>query len=183
MILIWAINAQREKLETIFRSDLKKTNGFEQKKQHHMLLWFRQNWFQALECVITYVCTSLQVFNLHYIFNHFKKLIGSSLLFVHDDNDSNIWMIDFGKTSALPHGIKITHSSKWEEGNYEDGYLIGIGNIINIFQELINNANKKYVPSSRSNTIFWNKTFSFNALFYRYVYNLMNKFLQIIFLK
>ncbi len=65
------------------------------------------------------------------------KIIGSSLLFVHDNNYANIWMIDFGKTRLLPQGIQINHLSKWIDGNHEDGYLFGIKNLIDLFQEAI----------------------------------------------
>ena len=43
-------------------------------------------------------------------------------------------MIDFGKTR--PTNLKLTHNDNWVEGNHEDGYLIGINNLINIFQEI-----------------------------------------------
>ena len=65
-------------------------------------------------------------------------MIGSSLLFVHDDRKASIWMIDFGKTRPLPEGVKLRHDVKWEEGNYEDGYLIGINSLIDIFNEALN---------------------------------------------
>lgn len=64
-------------------------------------------------------------------------MIGSSLLFVHDTQKANIWMIDFGKTRPLPQGITITHSAPWIDGNHEDGYLIGIQSLIDLFQEAI----------------------------------------------
>ncbi|CAF0751750.1 unnamed protein product [Rotaria sordida] len=66
------------------------------------------------------------------------ELIGSSLLFVHDTTRALIWMIDFGKTRLLPSNIHITHSKPWVRGTHEDGYLIGLDNLILLFQEIIN---------------------------------------------
>merc|ERR1712059_193799 len=63
------------------------------------------------------------------------ELIGSSLLFVHDDRAANVWLIDFGKTVPVPPTMVIDHKSAWEVGNHEDGYLIGLDNIINIFKQ------------------------------------------------
>uniref|UniRef100_A0A1Y1MEN4 Kinase n=1 Tax=Photinus pyralis TaxID=7054 RepID=A0A1Y1MEN4_PHOPY len=65
------------------------------------------------------------------------EIIGSSLLFVHDRYNANVWLIDFAKSLLLPNEIKIDHNSCWKVGNHEDGYLIGINNIISIFVTLL----------------------------------------------
>ncbi len=67
----------------------------------------------------------------------FFKLIGSSLLFVHDASHASLWMIDFGKTRKLSSDVQITHSKPWIRGTHEDGYLIGLDNLILLFQEII----------------------------------------------
>lgn len=64
-------------------------------------------------------------------------MIGSSLLFVHDRYYANVWLIDFAKTIALPDEIKIDHNSKWKVGNHEDGYMIGVTNLIKIFMSML----------------------------------------------
>ncbi|XP_045773834.1 inositol-trisphosphate 3-kinase B isoform X2 [Maniola jurtina] len=69
------------------------------------------------------------------------ELIGSSLLFVHDKRKASIWMIDFAKTVPVPDGINIDHNSAWKVSNHEDGYLIGINNLISIFESLIKDNN------------------------------------------
>ncbi|KAL7675196.1 hypothetical protein ACOME3_001459 [Neoechinorhynchus agilis] len=67
------------------------------------------------------------------------EFIGSSLLFVYDrEGNSGVWMIDFAKTCPLGEDIKtLTHTKKWIHGNHEDGYLIGLDNLISIFDELV----------------------------------------------
>lgn len=64
-------------------------------------------------------------------------MIGSSLLFVHDRYNANVWLIDFAKTVILPEEIKIDHRSKWKVGNHEDGYMIGVSNLIKIFMTVL----------------------------------------------
>jgi 1D-myo-inositol-triphosphate 3-kinase len=46
-------------------------------------------------------------------------------------------MIDFGKTHLLPDGIQTTHLKPWIRGSHEDGYLLGLDNLISLFQEII----------------------------------------------
>lgn len=74
------------------------------------------------------------------------EVIGSSLLFVHDRTNASIWLIDFAKTVELPESVVIDHNSAWTVGNHEDGYLIGINNMIDIFTELL--QENTVVPSA-----------------------------------
>jgi len=63
------------------------------------------------------------------------ELIGSSLLFVHDQNSASAWLIDFEKTRPVSDSIK--HDRVWELDNHEDGYLIGLNNLIQLFENLL----------------------------------------------
>ncbi|XP_029369117.1 inositol-trisphosphate 3-kinase B-like [Echeneis naucrates] len=68
--------------------------------------------------------------------NH--EVIGSSLLFVHDNTSkASVWMIDFGKTTPVPDTSKLQHNVPWAEGNREDGYLIGLTSLINSLSQAI----------------------------------------------
>lgn len=75
------------------------------------------------------------------------QFIGSSLLFVHDRLAANVSLIDFAKTVAVPAAVTISHRAPWEVGNHEDGYLIGLSNLIGIFEELLENRCGGYSKS------------------------------------
>lgn len=59
------------------------------------------------------------------------SFVGSSILFIVDANGplSSAHLIDFAKTSLVPNGIRIDHSSPWKHGNHEDGLFIGVDNL------------------------------------------------------
>ena len=72
------------------------------------------------------------------------EMIGSSILFIHDSCQVNVWIIDFAKTVPVPGGVSIDHRSTWRPDNYEDGYLTGMDNIMDIFHNIrAQEANKE----------------------------------------
>lgn len=86
-------------------------------------------------------------------FFHTHEMIGSSLLFVHDEKAASVWLIDFAKTLVLPPKVTIDHASTWVVGNHEDGYLIGINNLINIFSEMALEDQQQPPPQHTQTTL------------------------------
>ncbi|UMM12286.1 hypothetical protein L5515_001144 [Caenorhabditis briggsae] len=64
------------------------------------------------------------------------EVVGSSILIVFDTEKVGCWMIDFAKSSPVPNGRTLNHRTNWVPGNNEDGYLIGIDNLVKILEEL-----------------------------------------------
>ncbi|KAM4617540.1 inositol-trisphosphate 3-kinase B-like [Discoglossus pictus] len=78
------------------------------------------------------------------VFFRTHEVIGSSLLFVHDRRSfSNVWMIDFGKTSPAPSHLSLRHDVPWEAGNHEDGYLMGLRNLTDTIRETMSRLEEK----------------------------------------
>jgi len=87
-----------------------------------------QQYLQRLQTIRS-LCSASPFFKSH-------EMIGSSLLFVHDDKKASVWLIDFEKSCRMPENQKISHNVPWTEGTREDGYLIGIDSLISIFSNL-----------------------------------------------
>jgi 1D-myo-inositol-triphosphate 3-kinase len=60
------------------------------------------------------------------------QVVGSSLLFMYDENKASAWMIDFAKSQPILDGKSVDHRSAWKMGNHEDGYLLGLDNLIQV---------------------------------------------------
>eukprot|EP00041_Stephanoeca_diplocostata_P036249 m.1312780 g.1312780 ORF g.1312780 m.1312780 type:complete len:830 (-) comp24830_c0_seq20:2177-4666(-) len=66
------------------------------------------------------------------------EMVGSSLLFLHDRHGAvGVWMIDFGKTEAHD-GMELDHTTFSEDNleKFEDGYLLGLENLIDVVSSL-----------------------------------------------
>ncbi|XP_044278587.1 inositol-trisphosphate 3-kinase B-like isoform X3 [Varanus komodoensis] len=69
------------------------------------------------------------------------EVIGSSLLFLHDrKGQASVWMIDFGKTLPTPANSPLHHDVAWTHGNHEDGYLIGLRNLLDTVRASLHQA-------------------------------------------
>uniref|UniRef100_A0A0K0F509 Kinase n=1 Tax=Strongyloides venezuelensis TaxID=75913 RepID=A0A0K0F509_STRVS len=69
-------------------------------------------------------------------FFKYHEVVGSSLLIVHDRNKVGVWMIDFAKSNQIDNGSTLDHRRPWKVGNHEDGYLVGIDNLIKIIESV-----------------------------------------------
>eukprot|EP00794_Sanderia_malayensis_P020473 gene20473-22489_t len=133
------------RIEGIKNSEKKPSKDFKTTKQKHdvgkvfskyidsrsdiQVFKLQQGYLQRLKAIRATLETS-PFFKSH-------EVIGSSLLFVHDaSGKTGVWVIDFGKTTPLPDGLTLNHRDMWQEGNREDGYLFGIDNMIEIWEDL-----------------------------------------------
>jgi len=65
------------------------------------------------------------------------EFVRTSVLLVYSNatNSTSVHIIDLTRVSHLG-GTTITHRTEWEPGNHEDGYLIGLDNLIRTFEEV-----------------------------------------------
>ncbi|CAJ0573018.1 unnamed protein product, partial [Mesorhabditis spiculigera] len=64
------------------------------------------------------------------------EVVGSSLLLMYDRDQVGVWAIDFAKSTRIEAGRRLSHRDTWTPGNNEDGYLMGIDNLIQIVEDL-----------------------------------------------
>ncbi|XP_014215598.1 inositol-trisphosphate 3-kinase homolog [Copidosoma floridanum] len=64
------------------------------------------------------------------------EVIGSSVFMIYDNDKVGVWLIDFAKTSEVPSGMRLTHRREWQQGNREEGFLLGLDNLISALEEI-----------------------------------------------
>ncbi|XP_054909515.1 inositol-trisphosphate 3-kinase A isoform X2 [Poeciliopsis prolifica] len=116
-----------KKYDGTCRTDFKKTRS-----KQDIIKVFREFVEEDVSIIKSYLKRVREIRDALQKSDFFKKheVIGSSLLFIHVCGRADVWMIDFGKTSALPEGHTLRHNVPWQEGNREDGYLWGLENLI-----------------------------------------------------
>jgi 1D-myo-inositol-triphosphate 3-kinase len=127
------------RIEGIKKSDGKSSKDFKTTKNRDQVIEAFRDFVAGFPHVIPKYISRLRAIRDMLVDSKFfttHEVIGSSLLFVHDSKNANIWLIDFAKTLILPPDIRINHTSEWVVGNHEDGYLIGINNLLDIFTEM-----------------------------------------------
>ncbi|RNA08444.1 inositol-trisphosphate 3-kinase A [Brachionus plicatilis] len=127
------------RIEAVKKSQVQEKEFYSMKKKSQVfdhIKNYTDNNKSIMEMYLNRLCCLQRNLKQSDFFNS-HEMIGSSLLFVHDQSRANIWMIDFGKTRKLPDGVRLKHDVRWEEGTLEDGYLIGIQSLIDIFREAI----------------------------------------------
>eukprot|EP00102_Acyrthosiphon_pisum_P016556 XP_008187549.1 PREDICTED: inositol-trisphosphate 3-kinase B isoform X1 [Acyrthosiphon pisum] len=127
------------RIEGIKKSDGKSSKDFKTTKNRDQVIEAFRDFVAGFPHVIPKYINRLRAIRDILLDSKFfttHEVIGSSLLFVHDSKNANIWLIDFAKTLILPSDIRINHTSEWVVGNHEDGYLIGINNLLDIFTEM-----------------------------------------------
>ncbi|XP_061751816.1 inositol-trisphosphate 3-kinase A [Nerophis ophidion] len=121
-----------KKCDGTCRTDFKKTRS-----EQDVMLVFKDFVGGNAKIIKSYLSRLLEIRQALTASEFFKRheVIGSSLLFIHDHTgNAQVWIIDFGKTTALPEGHTLKHNVPWREGNREDGYLWGLQNLIHTLE-------------------------------------------------
>lgn len=69
--------------------------------------------------------------NSNFVQTH--EFVGASLLFVVDHHLAKVYLIDLAKTALLPEGQTLDHRSAWVMGNREDGILMGMDSLLELW--------------------------------------------------
>lgn len=82
-------------------------------------------------------------------FVHRHEFIGSSLLLIADHRaHTGVNWIDFAKTCPVANDRQITHLRPWSQGNHEDGILLGINELVEIWGEMVQTVGEHDTPKS-----------------------------------
>jgi len=123
-----------KKCDGTCRTDFKKTRS-----KQDVILVFKDFVGGNIDIIKSYLSRLTEIRQALKMSEFFKQheVIGSSLLFIHDHTgNAQVWIIDFGKTTALPEGQTLNHDIPWQEGNREDGYLWGLENLIHTLESV-----------------------------------------------
>lgn len=128
------------RIEGIKKADGTCNTNFKTTKTQEQVLQVFAEFIEGNTTILKKYLKRLQEINVILESSDFFKrheVVGSSLLFVHDGSgNANVWLIDFGKTTLLPDGQTLDHRIPWQEGNREDGYLLGLDNLIGILESI-----------------------------------------------
>ncbi|CAK6956950.1 inositol-trisphosphate 3-kinase A [Scomber scombrus] len=139
-----------KKCDGTCRTDFKKTRS----KQDVILVFrdFVGGNFNIIKSYLRRLTEIQQALKMSEFFKQ-HEVIGSSLLFIHDHTgNAQVWIIDFGKTTALPEGQTLNHDIPWQEGNREDGYLWGLENLIHTLESVSSEGSSEETFCSVSNS-------------------------------
>ncbi|XP_029427757.1 inositol-trisphosphate 3-kinase C [Rhinatrema bivittatum] len=129
------------RIEGIKKADGTCNTNFKKTKQTEQVQHALEDFVNGNKNILKSYVTRLKELRValeHSEFFTSHEVVGSSLLFVHDQTElAKVWMIDFGKTIPLPGTQTLNHRAPWVEGNREDGYLWGLDNLINIFTDMV----------------------------------------------
>ncbi|KAK3880192.1 hypothetical protein Pcinc_015292, partial [Petrolisthes cinctipes] len=142
------------RIEGVRRGDGTSSKDFKTTRTREQILSCLSSFVQGYPHSITRYIQQLKSIKVTLEASSFFKtheLIGSSLLFVHNDSSALVRMIDFAKTIPLPENVTITHRSPWSEGTHEDGYLLGLDNLVDLFTVLEETMNANGATTSPIN--------------------------------